>query len=295
MSAIAKTSASGTSVSAAATITSWTLVGASLFWSLILGPYTGTTGAQPLFLLALPFALLHGVRRYGIAGITAFFGVTFLISNALESCSIHTGFPFGHYHYTIGPKLFEVPLVVGIFYIAIAYASWQTANVLLGRQDEQLKRPLDVVALPVVAAFVMTIFDLTIDPTAATLTHTWIWEEGGAYFGVPYTNFLGWLLTTYLFFQAFTLYLSRSGRAVRRIESKGFWLQPLIIYVNLGTSAVTNVVTNAFGSETVTDARGTIWQVRDITESMMVVFMCSMLVVFLIAGLRLLRSPAEGE
>jgi putative membrane protein len=25
----------------------------------------------------------------------------------------------------------------------------------------------------------------------------WIWEQGGSYFGIPYRNFFGWVLTTF--------------------------------------------------------------------------------------------------
>jgi hypothetical protein len=35
------------------------------------------------------------------------------------------------------------------------------------------------------------------DPPMAA-SGTWIWEHGGAYFGVPRHNYAGWLLTTFL-------------------------------------------------------------------------------------------------
>jgi len=271
---------------------SWLLVGVALLWSLIVGPYIGSTNTIVVsFLITAIFVLVHGTRRYGVTGIVVFVVVVFVISNALENCSILTGFPFGHYHYTGTTKLFQVPISVGFFYIAIAYVSWQTANILLDRIDERMKRPLDFVTLPLLAAVIMTFFDLSSDPVASTIGHIWIWEEGGGYFGVPYTNFLGWLFVTYLFFQVFALYLARRGGAVPKNESTGYWLQALIMYLNLGVSAVTNFVSNPFGSETVTDARGTVWQVPDIAEAMLVVFIFTMCVVFLMAGVKLLKAP----
>ena len=41
----------------------------------------------------------------------------------------------------------------------------------------------------------------------ATIRHLWIWEQGGGYFGVPLTNYLGWFFTVYVFFQLFALSL----------------------------------------------------------------------------------------
>jgi len=50
-------------------------------------------------------------------------------------------------------------------------------------------------AVPFIAAFVMVMWDLTFDPRASTIEHQWIWEQGGGYFGVPLTNYLGWFFT----------------------------------------------------------------------------------------------------
>src|SRR5437879_7971972 len=62
-------------------------------------------------------------------------------------------------------------------------------------------------AVPFIAAFVMVMWDLTLDPRASTIEHVWIWEQGGGYFGVPLTNYLGWSFTVYVFYQLFAQYL----------------------------------------------------------------------------------------
>ena len=43
-------------------------------------------------------------------------------------------------------------------------------------------------ALPTVAAFVMTQWDLVMEPPEATIGKAWIWHDGGGYFGVPMSN-----------------------------------------------------------------------------------------------------------
>ena len=49
--------------------------------------------------------------------------------------------------------------------------------------------------------------DLSMDPVWANVDHAWVWRDGGAYYGVPVSNFLGWFLTVYVFYQLFALYL----------------------------------------------------------------------------------------
>jgi putative membrane protein len=46
----------------------------------------------------------------------------------------------------------------------------------------------------------MVAWDLSMDPVWSTVMHSWIWLQGGAYFGVPVSNFLGWYLTVYVIY-----------------------------------------------------------------------------------------------
>ena len=154
-------------------------------------------------LLSLCFGLIHGAIRYGIGGIAVFLALCLGISNVMENIGVLTGFPFGHYHYTdvLGPKLFLVPLLIGPAYFGTGYLSWVLANVLLCTDRRRDRLPTFVV--PLIAAFIMVGWDLCFDPAASTIAHMWIWENGGGYFGVPLTNFLGWYLTVYIFLQLF--------------------------------------------------------------------------------------------
>ena len=71
-------------------------------------------------------------------------------------------------------------------------------------------------ATPAIASFIMVSWDLTIEPMMSTITGSWIWHYGGSYFGVPVSNFLGWYLTVYAFFQSFALYArSRVARCCK--------------------------------------------------------------------------------
>jgi putative membrane protein len=156
------------------------------------------------------FAFLHGGRRLGWPAMLTFFAIAFVVSWCLESLSIATGFPFGHYHYTerLGPKLGTVPLLIMPAYFAMCYVSWNLAHIVLDKFDHRADA-LQRFAVPVIAAFIMVMWDLSMDPARSTLAQSWIWHDGGSYFGVPFVNFMGWYLTVYLIFQIFALVLAR--------------------------------------------------------------------------------------
>src|SRR5437763_15547899 len=142
-------------------------------------------------LLPMAFALIHGSRQYGWRSIFVFAVICLAVSNAFENLSILTGFPFGHYHYcdNFGQKLFLVPLLIGPAYLGMGYLSWTVARLILSGVRPLADR---LFALPVLASFLMVSWDLTFDPAASTIARSWVWHDGGEYFGVPVTNFLGW-------------------------------------------------------------------------------------------------------
>ena len=79
-----------------------------------------------LIVLQVGFALWHGAQRYGWRAIGVFVVAGLVTSNILENLSVQTGFPFGHYHYTDGGKIFQVPWFIGPAYLATGYlaGSW---------------------------------------------------------------------------------------------------------------------------------------------------------------------------
>ena len=161
-------------------------------------------------LVPTAFAFVHGSRRLGWPTMLCFFAIAFVISWCMESLSIATGFPFGHYHYTekLGPKLGTVPLLIMLAYFAMCYVSWNLAHAVLDRFDHRADT-LQRFAVPVIAAFIIVMWDLSMDPSRATLSQAWIWHDGGGYFGVPFVNFMGWFLTVYLIFQSLAMVLQK--------------------------------------------------------------------------------------
>ena len=142
-----------------------------------------------------------------------------------------------------------------------------------------------------VAAFVMTQWDAVMDPPASTIAKAWIWHDGGAHFGVPLTNYFGWLLTSWLFYQAFALYLDRR-RAVSAAESgRALRVVAIAFYLASGLTHVTPWLAGQSGE--VIDAAGHLWRIGDLRASVVVTMLFTMFFTSMLAALRLATDSAD--
>jgi uncharacterized membrane protein len=242
--------------------------------------------AQGLAFGGVIIAFAHGVRVYGWPGIVVFLTVSLAVTFALENLSIATGFPFGHYHFEVAaglPHIGAVPIVVGLLYFAMGYFSWMIASLLLDDADLHMDRPLNVVALPLIAAFVVVQWDVVMDPPNATLHRAWIWHDGGGYFGVPLSNYAGWYLTVWLFYQAFALFLHVRPRAVKA-RPHGAWLPPILVYLAVALGYVVPYLSGRDGE--IVDVAGHAWHAQDLRETILVVMLFTMLFTAVLALLR---------
>ncbi len=214
------------------------------------------------------------------------------MSNLLENTSILTGFPFGHYHYTdlLGPKLFLVPLLIGPAYFANGYLAWVIGNVLVGDLRRE-SSAFTTFGVPFIASFVMVMWDLTFDPRASTIEHQWIWEQGGGYFGVPLTNYLGWFFTVYVFLQLFALFVRfrpADSNAARTLP-RSHHVQAVVMYSVIGLTPVLTFLMVG-SSSLVTDAAGVVWQTRSIAEAAATVSIYTMIFAVVLSAVKLFKA-----
>jgi putative membrane protein len=233
------------------------------------------------------FAFVHGSAQYRFRDTIVFAIICLAVSNIFENLSILTGFPFGNYYYSDElPKLFLVPLLIGPAYLGMGYLSWTLARVIIDDTDNAYLR---VVGLPLIASFVMVAWDLTFDPSASTISGTWVWRQGGAFFGVPVSNFLGWYLTVYVFFQIFALYLklTPAARSERRKPAPGLWWPAVTMYGVTALQPLLRFWFHPSHPKTVTDPAGVIWNARDIYATGALMSLFTMTAFTLIAALKL--------
>jgi putative membrane protein len=238
------------------------------------------------------FALIHGAMLYRTRGILTFFAICLVIGNIFENVGVYTGFPFGHYYFTerMGPKLFAVPILLGLAYLGMAYLSWTLARLILGNVRSPLAG-FAVVTLPLVAAFIMVAWDFSQDPVWSTILHLWIWQDGGAYFGVPVSNFLGWYLTVYVFYQLFALFLRGRSAGPDPLPAR-YWHQAVLFYALSAAGNILLIIPRA-GPSVVSDPTGAQWRVSDITGTCTLVSLFTMGTFALLAWARIAHQKVE--
>jgi uncharacterized membrane protein len=239
------------------------------------------------------FALVHGARIYGSRAILIFVTLSLGVGTFFESVGLRTGFPFGHYTFTdlMGPKLFGLPILLALAYVGMGYLSWVLAVVILDCQNEPLSGRT-IVLLPLAASLAMTVWDLSMDAVWADIDHAWVWLDGGSYYGVPSSNFLGWFLTVYIFYQVFALYLR--GRASIQAPTS-HWRLAILFYAASAAGNLLVVAPLSMGDVFV-DASGKRWAISGILWASRLVSILLMMPLSLIAWVkasRPARRPVE--
>jgi uncharacterized membrane protein len=196
-------------------------------------PGLGNIGFTLVF---VSFAVLHCARCEGWRRTALFFAVAAVVSYLLEEIGVRTGLIYGPYHYSdmLGPKLGHVPVLIPLAWFMMIYPSWVTARALVRGVNTQ--SAAGIAALALVAAMVMTAWDTVMDP-GMSAAGNWVWENGGAYFGVPLRNYFGWLLTTFVVYCGAGLIWR--GKRIAGGVTAGFAGLPVIVYTVHGVRYVT--------------------------------------------------------
>ena len=259
----------------------------------ILRTFTGIFSPTAIMILNMAIlvaiTIFHANSQYGLKTLGIFFVIVFVISNAYENMSVMTGFPFGSYIHadSLGPKLFLIPIIIAPTYFVVGYLSWSIALVLSNAFGKKLTGHR-VWSVPLVASFVMTMWDLQVDSISSTIKKGWFWHDGGHIFGVPFINYMGWLLCTFSFFLVFSIYLSRRSAVDVDAQvpiAQSHWYQSVCTYFILSLPIV---VLPLIGTDTiVSDPTGKHWGTMDIYQNMTLVTIFTMWFVSLISVIKI--------
>jgi putative membrane protein len=123
------------------------------------------------------------------------FAIVAFIGWGAEFMGHKTGFPFGDYHYTdaLQPQIGGVPLLIPIAWFMLLPSAWVMAQCIV--PDRTTMR--GQIAFVAVSALALTAWDLFLDPQMVGWGF-WQWAQPGAYFGIPVSNYLGWLAVSAL-------------------------------------------------------------------------------------------------
>ncbi|GEL08472.1 carotenoid biosynthesis protein [Salisediminibacterium halotolerans] len=159
-----------------------------------------------------------------LSGIFAI-AVIFILSMAIESFGVHTGLFFGEYTYLgdFGPKVAGVPITIGFAWVMVMAVSHVMASGIISIVP---KLPGLVYAL--YGAIIAVSLDLIIDPVAYEVKQYWVWHESGLYYGIPFSNFLGWFILSFILhlvlYALFSRGTSWTNRRSRPWKNRMIWL-----------------------------------------------------------------------
>ena len=183
----------------------------------------GTFALRPYVFAFFGAFMLVCVPHVGWKRTMIFTLAGYFIAFGSEWLSINTGFPYGWYYYidtTSNRELWVagVPFFDSLSYVFLAYCSYSTALFILSPlkawrwnitslETRRIRRSFAALLL---GALLQTCLDIVIDPVALQgkrwfLGQIYGYREQGIHFGVPLSNYAGWLLTSFCLIAALQL------------------------------------------------------------------------------------------
>jgi putative membrane protein len=196
----------------------------------------GTVVHRPYVFVFLSVFLILAAARVGWLRTILFTVTAWCVAFAAEYSSTRNGIPFGMYHYIDSTRdrelwLSNVPVWDSLSFSFLCYLGFTLAVTYhaplvigdrdMGVADTQSIRSSGRVWL--VGTVLMALLDVVIDPLTVRgerwfLGKIYYYPEGGIYFGVPLSNFVGWLVVggvSIRLFQEIERRLNRLGFCAR--------------------------------------------------------------------------------
>ncbi len=169
-------------------------------------------GPYGKMLPSVAFAFLFFSYMRGWKSTAFLFFLMLVVAWSVEECSIHTGFPFGHYYYSdmLGFKLDVAPVTLGPNYFwMFMFPTYFISNLIVNGSLFESNRTIgQLVFTSFIASILVAGIDMVVDPLDATKLSEWVWTKNNhtGYYGIPYINYLGYLIVitpTFLIFRLF--------------------------------------------------------------------------------------------
>ena len=206
-----------------------------------------TFGPATTVVLGALAGLLHAAGKLGARRALLIFVLGFTISLASELSGTATGYPFGPYAYSglLGWKVGGlVPFNIPTSWFFMLYCSLAICGRMLRVTDDGWSKA----RWAVVAGLVLTAWDVSMDPAMVRTAH-WLWHLAPAaqqttlqrvfvsdvFYGMPLSNWIGWLLTGTIVARAMLAVVPPSAWA-RLVSPSRF---PLLLYAVNGVLPLT--------------------------------------------------------
>lgn len=140
----------------------------------------------PVHLVLMALLVILSNESYSPA-LFRFLFIAAILGFSSELIGVHTGVLFGSYEYgsVLGPKLWDVPLLIGVNWALVLLGS---ANLISALGDRfKLNAVKQKVSIIFLGALTATVFDWVMEPVAVKQNY-WTWQNGV----IPMLNYISW-------------------------------------------------------------------------------------------------------
>jgi len=202
-------------------------------------PHQTAFAKQFGYILVL-FVVFHALRNLKFRA-PIFLGIAFAAGALSELLGTTYGWIYGQrYYYTASDKVFGlVPLSVLLTWVAVIYLAYSITNIidpaknlLALKKVVRVGSFIYVLLLSTLDGFLAMNLDMILDPVYVR-SGGWVWQDGGAYFGVPISNFIGWFFVAFAATFIFRVYsLRKPFDTAQKIDF--IFFAPVIAYAIFG-------------------------------------------------------------
>jgi putative membrane protein len=156
------------------------------------------------------------------------------LSLGSELLGTSTGFPFGEYGYLSGlgykvAGLVPYTIPLSWFYMGLVCYLIARAGLKIDNKGDTRWLWLRHIGAIALGALLLTSWDFVLDPAMSQTAYPfWHYGKVGAFFGTPYRNFAGWVMTGVLFMTVAAFFWKKAPIAISR-KQLGF---PLVVYLS---------------------------------------------------------------
>ena len=170
-------------------------------WGSTIFGWSMAGGGVAYMVLATAAVAFYAYRTLGVWHWLSFMIPAIFLSLGSELLGTSTGFPFGEYRYLsgLGYKIAGlVPFTIPLSWFYVGFSAYIIA--LAGLKRSNVSDWLCQTGAIVCGALCLTSWDFVLDPAMSQAPIPfWVWDRPGAFFGMPYQNFAGWMGTGIIF------------------------------------------------------------------------------------------------
>lgn len=161
------------------------------------------------FTLLLVVAIVFYFHQHWNSKTILVFGIIMLLSFLLEMMGVSSGKLFGNYQYDngLGIKLFDTPIIIGLIWLFLVYASQSIASKISQKSSSKI----------LIGATLMVFYDLLMERVAPIMN---LWHFTTPY--PPIANFVSWFMAAVVFH---TLLVTNMINVENNTARSLFWIQ----------------------------------------------------------------------